>query len=62
MSTYKYVPNLGTISQTMPWEWSELAPLASNLKMFIPDRRRYEWSFSKVYANSIQLFFTGTST
>ena len=35
---YTFVPNMGIVSQTMPWEWSYLARMASNLYMFIDDR------------------------
>ena len=62
MPSYTYVPNMDTLSQTMPREWSHLDRLAWNLYMFIDDRAFCEELSWKVCQNSSLSFFLTTST
>ena len=38
MPRHTYVPNMGTLAQTMPRGWSYLGHLVRNLYMFVDDR------------------------
>ena len=42
---HTYVPNMGTLSQTMLWKWSYLGRLLWNLCVVIDDRPFYETFF-----------------
>ena len=53
---YIYVPNMRTLSQTMPWELSYLGRLVWNLYMFIDDRNFYERFSGKFVKNQVYHF------
>ena len=59
---YTYVPNMGTLSQTMPREWSYLGRLVWNIYMFIDDRPFCEVSVWKVCRKSSLSFILPTNT
>ena len=59
---YTYVPNMDTLSQTMPKKWSYPGRLTWNPYIFIDDRRFCEVIFCKVWQKSCLLFFLSTST
>ena len=59
---YTYVPNMATLSQTMPREWSYLGRLVWNLYMFIDDRPFCELFVWKVWWKSSLSFILSTNT
>ena len=60
--TYTFVPNVGTLSQTMPWEWSYVARLAWNPYMFIDGRPLCGDFLGEVWQISSLIFLVATST
>ena len=62
IATYTFVPNVGTLSQNMPWEWSYAARLAWNPYMFIDGRPLCGGILGEVWQISSLLFLLATST
>ena len=59
---HTYVPNMGSLQQTMLWKWSYLGRLLWNLYMFIDDRLFVKHSFkffvkTRVYYFLYQLLY-----
>ena len=59
---YTYVPNMGTLSQTMPREWSYLGCLSWKLYMFIDDRTYCDGFFCKICQKSSLSFLLANTT
>ena len=59
---HTYVSNMGTLSKTMPQEWSYLGYLSRNLNMFVDDRPFCERIFWKFRQKSSLSFFLPSNT